>query len=131
MMLRPTRWRSFVLAIGASLGVVSCGQPTEVIGGQIVAKVTPPVLQLTNKSPAPAYFFPIEGNLAMRANWGPCTDPGSCRNIAPGRSVDLPLDEIAGYHPDAKMIIVYWWHLIPGGPTGFQPDSIRAAGTPL
>ena len=128
----PMRHRqSSAVAVAAVLSVLSCAAPTDVIGGRLVVGVAPPVLHLTNRSPAPVYFFAIEGGLAMRANWGPCTDPAHCRGIAAGGSFALPLDDVAGYHAEAKTLLVYWWHLIPGGPTGFHPDSIRVAGAQL
>jgi hypothetical protein len=116
------------LALGASLIALACEDPADLTAGELAVRVTPPVVELTNHTPAPVYFFAIEGGLAIRANWAPCTDPSRCRAVAPAGSLDLAFSQIAGYHTDAETAIVYWWHLIPGGETGFRPDSIRAVG---
>ena len=117
-----------LVLVGALTVNIACSSPTDVIGGNLLARVTPPTVILTNQTSAPVYFFAIEGRLAIRANWGPCTDPSRCTAIAPAASADLPFDQIAGYDATAQTAIVYWWHLIPGGATGFHPDSVRAVG---
>ena len=119
------------LAIAALLLALSCDSPTGLIPGELAVRVTPPTLQLTNQTPAAVYFFAIDGKLAMVANWAPCTDPTSCLAIAPATSEDLPYSQIAGYEAGAQTAIVYWWHLVPEGATGFRPDSIRAAAVRL
>jgi len=116
------------LVVGALLATLSCDSPADVIGGQLVVAVTPPVVRLTNQTPAPVYFFAIERGLAIRALWAPCTDPSRCAAIAPRGSSDVPFSQIAGYETGAQTAIVFWWHLIPGSETGFRPDSIRAVG---
>jgi hypothetical protein len=114
------------LAIGALLITLSCDGATGVIPGELAVRVTPPVLQLTNHSSAPAYVFAIERGLAIRALWTPCSDPPRCLAVGPKATMDLPYSQIAGYHEGAQTAIVNWWYLIPGGTTGFRPDSIRA-----
>jgi hypothetical protein len=89
-------------------------------------RAAPPVLNLSNVSPATIYTFPIEAGLAMRANWAPCSDPAHCNGIKPGATTELPYAQIAGYEAGATHAIVYWWHLVPDGSAGFRPDSIRA-----
>jgi hypothetical protein len=77
-------------------------------------------------SPATIYTLPIEAELAARANWAPCSDPAHCSGIKPWESQELPYAQITGYAAGATHAIVYWWHLVPDGTTGFKPDSIRA-----
>ncbi len=113
-------------AVGALLVTLSCHSPTGVIGGQLAVSATPPIVQLANQSQTPVYFFAIESGLAARADWAPCTDPSHCLALPPMASTDLPYSDIAGYESGAQTAIVYWWHLVPGGATGFRPDSIRA-----
>ena len=38
----------------------------------------------------------------------------------------VPYGKIVGYTPAAREAIVYWWHLMPDGGSGFRPDSLRA-----
>ena len=120
-----------VLLAGALLCTLSCGSATGVFGGELSVRVTPPILNLTNHTTAAVYFFAIEGQSASRANWAPCTDPSHCAAVAPAASRDLPYSQIAGYELGVQTAIVYWWHLIPGGETGFHPDSVRAVGVRL
>jgi len=113
------------------LVAVACGSATGPIGGNLVVRAAPPVLKLSNESPATIYTFSIEGGLATRANWAPCSDPAQCAGIKFGETRDLPYAQIAGYGAGATHAIVYWWHLVPGGTTGFKPDSIRAVPVEL
>jgi len=109
----------------------ACGSSTGPIGGRLVVHAAPPELRLTNQSPAPVYVFVIESELAIRANWAPCTDPAQCRSIPVGITEELAYTDIAGYTASATRAIVYWWHLVPGEGGGFTPDSIRAVGVEL
>ena len=120
-----------LLALGALLVTLSCGSATDVIGGDLSVRVTPPRLNITNQTPAPVYLLVMEGQFASRANWAPCSDPARCAALAPAASKDLALDQIAGYALGAETVVVYWWHLIPGGETGFHPDSVRAVAVRL
>jgi hypothetical protein len=109
---------------------LACTSSTGPIGGQVRVNPTPPTLQLTNESPAPVYIFVIEADLAIRANWAPCTNPAQCRAIQVGATDQLPYTDIAGYTESATHAIVYWWHLVRRG-GGYEPDSIRAVGAEL
>ena len=109
----------------------ACGSSTGPIADRLVVTAAPPQLQLTNESPAPVYVFAIESGLAMRANWGPCTDPATCRGIPAGATDELAYSGIAGYTESATHAIVYWWHLVPRDGGGYAPDSIRAVGVEL
>ena len=106
--------------------VLACGSPLGPTGGQLTVRAAHPVLELINHSPAAIYTFPIERSAAAYTDWAPCTNPTSCAGIGVGQSATLPYGQIAAYTTAAREAIVYWWHLIPGGPTGFQPDTIRA-----
>jgi hypothetical protein len=110
---------------------LACGSATGPIGGNLAVRAAPPVLQLSNESPATVYTFSIEGGLAIRANWAPCSDPAHCGGLKPGETEEVRYAQIAGYAPGATHAIVYWWHLVPDGSTGFRPDSIRAVPVTL
>jgi hypothetical protein len=112
--------------VSAALGVTSaCSNPAGPIGDRLAVQAAPPVLQLTNQSPAAVYSFAIEARAATVSNWAACTDPGRCAGLAPGATTALPYTQIASYTPAAREAIVYWWHLIPATGGGFRPDSIR------
>jgi len=106
--------------------VLACAGPTAPISGQLTVRTAPLALKLTNHSPAAIYTFAIERGAGTYTEWAPCTDPSTCVGIGVGQSVMLPYSQIAGYAIPGREVVVFWWHLIPGGPTGFQPDTIRA-----
>ena len=122
------RYSLVSFALGLAL---ACGSATGPIGGNLAVRAAPPVLQLSNESPATVYTFSIEGGLAIRANWAPCSDPAHCGGLKPGETEEVQYAQIAGYAPGATHAIVYWWHLVPDGSTGFRPDSIRAVPVTL
>ena len=115
---------SFVSAIICF--TLACANPTATIGDTITVRAAPPVLELTNQSPAPVYSFIIERGTAAYTDWAPCTDPAHCGATGVGRTSSVAYTQIAGYSVDAREAIVYWWHLVPGGETGLRPDSVRA-----
>ena len=106
--------------------VLGCASPTAPTSGQLTVRAAPPLLELTNHSPAAIYTFSIERGAAAFTDWAPCNDPTNCAAIGIGQSATMPYSQIAAYTSAAREAIVYWWHLIPGGPAGFQPDTIRA-----
>lgn len=83
-------------------------------------------LRLANSTNVAVYYVVMESEFAARADWTPCTNPSTCPQVAPYREKRVAYEEIAGYDPGDSEAILYWWHLEPGGPDGFQPDSIRA-----
>ncbi len=118
--------------VGLILGLaLACGTPTGPLGGRLTVRAAPPILELSNESPAVIYTFTIEAQTAARTNWAPCTDPARCSGIKLGGTREMPYTQIAGYTAGATQAIVYWWHLVPGGETGFMPDSIRAVPVEL
>jgi hypothetical protein len=104
---------------------VACSNATGPLEGRLAVQAVPPVLQLTNQSPAPVYFVAIERGATAKINWAPCTDPAQCAGLAPRATTALPYAQIGFYTPAAREANVYWWHLIPATGTGFRPDSIR------
>jgi len=105
---------------------LACGNPTGPIGGRLAVRAAPPLLELTNQSPAPVYTFTIERQTAAYTDWAPCTDAARCAAIKTGVTASVPYTQIAGYAPGAREAIVYWWHLVPSGQATFRPDSLRA-----
>ena len=103
--------------------VFACAGP---IAGRLTVHAAPPILELTNQSPAPIYFFAIERGADAYTDWATCTDPSRCTAIKVGETASVPYSQIAGYAPGAREAIVYWWHLIDGSHATFRPDSIRA-----
>jgi hypothetical protein len=115
------------LFVSAALCIaVACSNSTGLPVERLAVQVAPPVLLLTNQSPAPIYFLAMNRASLAAANWAFCSDPTRCIALNPGVSTALPYAQIGGYTQGAREAVVYWWHLIRATGTGFRPDSIRA-----
>jgi hypothetical protein len=96
--------------------------------GNVTATGAPQAVVLGNNTTRPVGYFLIEGELAMRALWAPCTARTGCPSIAPGERRTIPAAQIAGVAPGKRDVIVYWWHLVEGRDGALRPDSIRSLG---
>lgn len=76
-------------------------------------RVAGATVELSNRTDQPVYYVAFESELATRIRFAPCADPEACASVAPGRTRTIPLAEVAGYHPRASSVIVYFWHLVP------------------
>ncbi|HSJ62810.1 MAG TPA: hypothetical protein VK922_02775, partial [Gemmatimonadaceae bacterium] len=94
-------------------------RPAYVQAGRVAAGV-----QVTNTSQRPvAYAVWNRGWLALFA---PCTNTGpECPRLAPGHSITVPVEEIAGWAPGATEAVVRWWHVIPDGAGGLRADDVH------
>jgi hypothetical protein len=108
-----------------SLMAFGCSGGTGPDGGPLRVRAVPPVLTLTNESPAVVYTMVIERNNLAVVDWIPCVDPVNCPGIRPGRDSTMPYSRITGYEPGEDEAIVYWWHLLPKAGGGFEVDEIR------
>ena len=120
------------VVVGAVLtALLGCGNPTGTGSAGLLVRAAPPVLNLTNRSSAPIYSFVIDRGVAAFTDWAPCTDPGTCPALKTGETSPLGYAQIVGYSSTSTEAIVYWWHLVPDGTSGFRPDSIRNVVTAL
>ena len=99
--------------------------------GGLTVDASAAMLALENNSSRTLFYFVIEGGLAIRANWAPCTDPAHCPQIAAHRRVTRPYEAIAGYTPEATTAIAYWWYLEKQRDGSYKPDRIRAVAVDL
>jgi hypothetical protein len=76
---------AFVLVLA-----LACASGTGPVGGNLVVRAAPPVLNLSNESPAAIYTEPMEATYAMLVNWAACSDPAHCNPIKPGETKELP-----------------------------------------
>lgn len=108
------------LAIALILGLPAC----HLTGAETQVEVVndPPDIAITNHGHRTIYYFAIDQNSLAFVLWGPCTDPDTCDRVRPGERVEIPHQS---FSPDAEVIAVHWWHLVPRQGGGFQPDSIR------
>lgn len=68
--------------------------------------------------------------VSAKANWAVCAVPG-CPMVAPGKTEYVPFDDILFDERGEREIALSWWHLVPTGDGGFQPDSIRGLIVPI
>lgn len=114
------------LALAFLLALTSC----ELITGpdsesQVTATAGESAVTIRNAGDRPIYYFAIEQSTAARTLWGPCDDPDACNSVPGGATRMVPFEEVAGYSPEAEVLLVYWWHLVPKPGGGFEPDSLR------
>jgi len=117
--------KGFVVTAALCIAV-ACSNSVGLTVERLAVQAAPPVLLLTNQSPAPVYYLAMNRASLAAANWAFCSDPTRCTGLNPGVSTSLPYAQIGGYTQGAREAVVFWWHLIPATGTGFRPDSIRA-----
>ncbi len=120
-----------VSVVSATLVVAACThEPTAVSDGALRVVTGTDALTLQNSSPAAINYFVVERGYAARINWAPCAGP-SCPAVPAAGTATVPFLEIAGYAPGAHEAIVYWWHTVLNGTSGFRVDTVRALVAPL
>jgi len=117
--------KGFVVSAALCIAV-ACSNSAGLTVERLAVQAAPPVLLLTNQSPAPVYYLAMNRASLAAANWAFCSDPTRCTGLNPGVSTSLPYAQIGGYTQGAREAVVFWWHLIPATGAGFRPDSIRA-----
>ena len=119
-----------ILALALLAGSAACELLTGP-GDRLDAHDAPPNVVLVNGGDRSIYYFAIEQNAAAVTLWGPCEDPDTCDAVEAGQRREIPYSSIAGYTPDADVVLVYWWHLVPAADGGFRPDTVRVEEVPL
>jgi hypothetical protein len=122
--------RTLVAVFAFSLATGCGGDSTEPIGpfnsrpAYVQAGRVAGGVQVTNTSNRPvAYAVWNHGWLALFA---PCTSTSSdCPRLAPGESITVPVEEIAGWAPGATEAVVRWWHVLPDGAGGLRAGDVR------
>ena len=107
----------------AVIALTACTEP---VGPVDVVTTNEQEVRIENGTSAAIYYFAIEANALMLANWGPCSNPATCPSVQSGQVHVLPFAEIALYTPTAEEAVLYWWHLKPAGNGTFAPDKIRS-----
>ena len=83
-------------------------------------------VRVSNPTDRTIYYTVFEQEFATRASLAPCTDPARCASVAPAGEVIVPYSAIAGYTKDAREVLVYWWHLVPGPDGRYSMDRLRS-----
>lgn len=89
-------------------------------------------IELRNPGPEPLAYFAIEVNLAARANWAPCTDPGpGCLRLPAHGAVTVPYAEITGYEPGATTALLFSWRVVPDAAGGYRVADLSSQAVGL
>ena len=86
-------------------------------------------LELDNRSGRTVFYRAFEPELASRTRWTPCTDPTLCDHLVPNAGAQLPLEQVAGYAPGAREVVIFWWFAAPDSAradTAAPADSVRS-----
>lgn len=115
---------SLALLLAAACGIPGRG------GGSPSADLAADVagVRFRNSTGRTVYYTAFEQGFAARANLAPCADPEHCVSVAPGDEAFIPASAIAGYGPNAREVVVHYWHLVPTTPEGgFAVEGLRSA----
>lgn len=106
------------------LALMACQQDAQIplvaeVSNEVTAKRVPEGIQIYNGTDRRIGFF------IRNPNWlglfAACVDPGSdCLRLAPAGSVVVPLDEIAGFAPETREVVVTWWTIVADGAGGYR-----------
>ena len=104
---------------------VACGgDSTAPSGDQLTIHTTGEEVVLSNPAERPAFYFIVERETAAVLDFATCVEGPRCKSVSPGTTARIPYRQIAGYKPDRKEAIVYWWRSVMA-PTGLRVDEVR------
>lgn len=112
------------LAYLLPIAVLACGDSTAQTDDQFTVQTTGEEVVLSNAAEKPTFYFIVERETAAVLDFTTCVEGPDCKNVAPGKTVRIPYWQIAGYKPDRKEAIVYWWRTVLA-PTGPRVDELR------
>ena len=114
----------------AALPLVGCtGEPAAAAAPPFQAVARGQALELDNRSGRTVFYRAFDPELAARTRWVPCTDPTTCDHLVPNAGAQLPLEEVAGYTPGKREVVVFWWFAAPDSARGADSaaaDSVRS-----
>lgn len=117
---------TLLLAVLATTPFAGCAGAAEGEGTPLFrAEARGRTLELDNRSGRTVFYRAFEPELASRTRWTPCTDPTLCDHLVPNAGAQLPLEQVAGYAPGAREVVVFWWFARPD--SGEAVDSAAPA----
>lgn len=111
--------------------VAGCSNPVGVEEDGIRVQATDAQVEIQNSRSNTVFFGMLERQFSATALFGPCTDPDTCPQVAPGQTLRVDQDQIGGIEGDSEEAIFFWWELVPDGDGGFEPDEVRSIVFPL
>jgi len=103
---------------------LACGDSTSQSGDMFTVQTTGEEVMLSNEADKPTFYFIVERETAALLDFDPCVKGPDCKSVAPGKTVRIPYRQIAGYKPDRREAIVYWWRSVLA-PTGPRVDQLH------
>jgi hypothetical protein len=107
-----------------SLAPLGCGSSTSPAEDQFSIQTTGEEVVMSNPAEKPTFYFIVERETAAVLDFATCVKGPRCKSVAPGTTARIPYRQIAGYKPDRKEAIVYWWRSVMA-PTGPRVDEVR------
>jgi hypothetical protein len=106
------------------LASLACGDSLGQADEQFAIQATGEEVVLSNATEKPTFYFIVERETAAVLDFTTCVKGPRCKSVAPGTTARIPYRQIAGYKPDRKEAIVYWWRSVLA-PTGLRADEVR------
>ncbi len=113
--------------LSASVSCTSQSAGIAGVPGHLTITDEPSGLRLENHTDEPIAFTAFDRGYAARIQFAPCLDTSpSCLRLPARTSIVVPYNDIGGYSPHTREVILYWWHLVPDPAGGYRADEIRA-----
>jgi hypothetical protein len=106
------------------LVTLACGDSASPSQDQFTIQTTGEEVVLSNAADKPTFYFIVERQTATLLDFTTCVQGPDCKSVAPGKTARIPYRQIAGYKPDRKEAIVYWWRSVLA-PTGPRVDQLH------
>jgi hypothetical protein len=113
-----------LLSVLLSMAGLACGDSTAPAIEEFTAQTTGEDVVLTNAADKPTFYFIVERETAAVLDFATCVEGPRCKSVPPKTTARIPYRQIAGYKPDRKEAIVYWWRSVMA-PTGLRVDELR------
>src|SRR3954468_24963776 len=107
------------------VAVLAFGDSTAPGDDEFTIQTTGEEIVLSNAADKPTFYFIVERQTAALLDFVTCVHGSDCKSVAPGKTVRIPYRQIAGYKPERKEAIVYWWRSVLAA-TGPRVDKLRS-----
>ncbi len=107
------------------VAALACGSSTAPAEDDFTIQTTGEEIVLSNAADKPTFYFIVERQTAALLDFVTCVQGADCKSVAAGKTVRIPYRQIAGYKPERKEAIVYWWRSVLAA-TGPRLDKLRS-----
>ena len=103
----------------------ACGDSAAPAEDEFTIQTTGEEVVLSNAADKPTFYFIVERQTAALLDFVTCVQGADCKSVAPGKTIRIPYRQIAGYKPQRKEALVYWWRSVLAA-TGPRLDKLRS-----